>query len=386
MSATEKRQRLYDYHSFLTWGLALVKAYGPEADEIRSVLNSVSEFLRTASSRDIRERGKELEAILSRAIRVQETILPKKKSVREITRDFSLLVKAEPDVWRFGIQSGWLSERFDLSRLPQAEDLPRHARIGIGLHAGQVSVEEGSLIDDAFFLLVRARKSFEVMMRCADSRSLEAREPSVGHRALNALNSSVCTYSRIGVLTAAAFVEAFVNSVGWNEAATRSDLSEQEKAELQGTRNGRYLNLESKLERIPRIIRADKLSPIILSDEKQRREPFISFLRETKEVRDASMHYAPGKAPILHPPQEWLRLVEAAVKHAVAVAREFWSACYPGRQQPRYLAGLYYEGLLQHALDRLTAAEAVTVTEQYAPNLPGLKQTDTALPRGPAIT
>jgi hypothetical protein len=161
-----------------------------------------------------------------------------------------------------------------------------------------------------------------------------------------------------GVLTAAAFVEAFVNRIGWNEATARSNLSEQEKTELQGTRKGRYLNLESKLERIPRIIRSDKTSPIILSDEKQMREPFVSFLRETKIVRDASMHYGPEKAPILHPPKEWLQLMEAAVKDAVAVAHGCWSACYPGRQQPRYLAGLSYDGLQQQALDRLAAAEA----------------------------
>ena len=112
---------------------------------------------------------------------------------------------------------------------------------------------------------------------------------------------------------------------------------------------------------MPRIIRPDKASPIILSDEKQMREPFISFLKETKEVRDASMHFAPGKASIVHPPQEWLRLVEEAVKNAVAVAREFWSACYPERQQPKYLASLYYDGLLQEALDRLAAAESATI-------------------------
>src|SRR5262249_416110 len=115
-----------------------------------------------------------------------------------------------------------------------------------------------------------------------------------------------------------------------------------------------------KLERIPRIIRPDKTSPIILSDEKQMREPFKSFLRETMMVRDASMHYALGKAPILHPPKEWLQLVEAAVKHAVAVAPGVWSAWYPGRQPPRYLASLDYDGLQQQALDRLAAAEAAT--------------------------
>jgi hypothetical protein len=362
MSATEIRQRLSNYHCFLTLALAIGKNHSPGSNEIHMVLNMVSEFLTNANSRDIRERGKEIEVILNRIAKEHDKILPKKKSVREIAHDFSLLVKREPDVWRFGIQNGWLSERFELTRLPQAKDLPIHARIGIGIHAGQAIVEEISLLQDTFFLLVRARESFEAMMRCAHSGDLEAslHGRHGDYRTLSALNSSVCTYSRLGVLTAAAFVEAFVNSVGWNEALKRSDLPEQEKAELRGTHKGKYLSLEAKLERIPRIIREDKSSPIVLSDEKQRREPFVSFLRETKEIRDASMHYAPGKAPILHPPQEWLQLVESAVKHAVAVAREFWTGCYPGRSQPRYLASLYYEGLLQEALDRRAAAEAVT--------------------------
>jgi hypothetical protein len=95
-----------------------------------------------------------------------------------------------------------------------------------------------------------------------------------------------------------------------------------------------------------------------LSDEKQMREPFIGFITKTKAVRDASMHYAPGKTDITRPPQEWLQLVEDALSHTVAVAREFWSACYPGRDQPRYLALLYYQGLLQHAVDRLADADS----------------------------
>src|SRR4051794_24953048 len=117
-------------------------------------------------------------------------------------------------------------------------------------------------------------------------------------------------------------------------------------------RKDRYMSLEAKLERFPRIIRADKRTPILLSDEKQRREPFISFLSKTKGVRDASMHYAPGKADITFPPQEWFKLCEESLSLAVAVAREFWSACYPGRDQPKYLAQLYHEGLLRHALER----------------------------------
>lgn len=377
MSATATRERLTEYHLYVVLSWSLLKDRHPESAEISLALESVSDFLRTASSRQLRERGKELEALLARAARMHETVLPRKISVREIARDFSLLLNQEPDIWRFGVQNGWLMQRFDLAQLPQFEDLPSHARVGIGVHAGQISVEEASLLDDTFFLLVRARSSFEAMMRCSSASPNNAAK----FRSLNSLKSSVCTYSRLGVLTAAAFVEAFVNSVGWNEVEARSGLSEQEKAELRGVHKKRYLSLESKLERMPRILRADKASPIILSDEKQRREPFVSFLRETKEVRDSSMHYAPGKIPILRPPQEWLRVLEGAVVHAVDVAREFWFACYPGRQPPRYLAGLYYDGLLRHALDRLAAAEAVP--DHETPNT-GLKRTDTALSRGPA--
>jgi len=308
MSTSETRQRLSDYHSFLMLVWALKTDRGSVSDEVRTVLNSVTDFLRTATARDIRERANEIEALLNQIVKAHDKILPSKKGVREIARDFRLLTKTEPDVWRYGIPCGWLLERFDLSRLPQVEDLPVHARVGIGPNAGRVIVEEISLLQDVFFLLARARKSFEVMKRCADSQCIEhtSHESFGGYSGLSALNSSVCTYSRLGVLTAVAFVEAFVNSVGWNEVAIRANLSEDEKAVLQGTRKGRYLNLESKIERIPRIIRPDKESPIVISDEKQMREPFVSFLRETKAVRDASMHCAPGKAPILLPPMVWL--------------------------------------------------------------------------------
>jgi hypothetical protein len=362
MNTTATRQRLSDYHSFLELAWAVCANHSPAAEGVQTALKTAEEFIHTASSCDIRERGRALEVLLDQFVKGHEKILPKKKGVREIAHDFRLLVKKEPDVWRFGVPHGWLSQRFDVSRLLQFEDLPLHARIGIGLHAGRVSIEEGTLLEDTFFLLVHARKSFDTM--AAYAKSLHAKrgayEPLAGYSGLNALNTAVCTYSRLTVLTSAAFVEAFVNSVGWNEAATRSDLSEQEMCELQGFRKGRYLSLESKLERMPRIIRPDKVSPIVIADAKQMREPFITFLSETKAVRDASMHCAPGKAPIVHPPGEWLRLAESAVNHTVAVAREFWSACYPDRQPPRYLAQLYYDGLQQQAIDRLTAAGAVT--------------------------
>ena len=135
------------------------------------------------------------------------------------------------------------------------------------MHAGKVTVEEITLLGDAFFLLIHARNTSESMITAANSDGSYSKpkaNPQIYGR-IAALNSSVCTYSRLGVLTAVAFVEAFVNSVGWNEASN-PQRSEQERLELQGIHKGNYLSLEKKLEKFSRIICDDNSTPIILSD------------------------------------------------------------------------------------------------------------------------
>jgi hypothetical protein len=106
---------------------------------------------------------------------------------------------------------------------------------------------------------------------------------------------------------------------------------------LRGRRNGRYIPTEKKLEGFPAVIRTDGLSPITVSDPNQLREPFLSFVGHVKSLRDASMHYSTEKARIWYSPTEWAALAESAASTCVAVARDFWDACYPGRGAPEYL-------------------------------------------------
>lgn len=151
MSATAKRQQLSDHHSYLSLAYALIDDHSPASKEVRLTLNQVKDFLESATSRSIREQGRRLLDLLKRATSLYDPIIPRKRRIQEIARDFRALASEEQDIWRYGIPVEWLRCRFDLSRLPQAEDLPGHARIGIGVHAGYASVEEAELLSDAFF-------------------------------------------------------------------------------------------------------------------------------------------------------------------------------------------------------------------------------------------
>jgi hypothetical protein len=152
-------------------------------------------------------------------------------------------------------------------------------------------------------------------------------------------------------------VESFVNSVGANENARRTTLPSDVAEQLSGIRKGRYLSLEFKLERFPALIRADGASPLRVTDDKQRQEPFRRFLAETKEVRDAAMHFSPSKMPIICTPQEWLRRADNAAADGVEVAKTFWLACYPSAQPPAYLYELNHETFVDRAEKRIAAGD-----------------------------
>jgi hypothetical protein len=298
-------------------------------------------------------RGPQLVSLLQT---VNHPQLKPKRAREAIGNEFIRLGKTL-DIWRFGVSYGWLLEHFETPILALPVDLPAHARVGLGHHAGSVAVEEVSLLDDTFLLLVETQRAYDHMMgtgeRTKEPRS--AQEAQQTHGTLTLLNMNVATFARLTVVTVAGFVESFVNSVGANEMARRSGLPPDVAEQLSGTRKGRYLSLEFKLERFPALIRADGISPIHVTDEKQRQQPFQRFLNETKEVRDAAMHFAPSKMPIICTPQEWLRRANNSVADGLEVARTFWSACYPSTQPPAYLYNLDYKTYISRAEERLRA-------------------------------
>lgn len=354
MGASDIRQELILHHNYVKLVNSLIVKGDSRAD-VDGVMESVAEFLESASSKEIRTHGKTLLSNLKQVADYSSRFIPRLKPLPQIVIELNKLCR-ESDVWRFGIPYGWASRSFDLSRLKLDTDLPPQARLGIGVHAGKASVEEAFLLEDMFILLARAEEMYKSMLSVSEQLK-EGPQESVDqaiYSKLSALNSEVCTYSRLCVINSAAFVEAFVNSVGWAEAELRADINHVTREELRGIKNNRYTSLERKLENYPKLIRVDGKSPIVLSDTKQRKEPFISFLSETKELRDSSMHSSPNKAPIWLPPQKWLEFAQRSVKHSLWVAREFWRACYPDRELPEYLERLDEVKLHNNASNRVS--------------------------------
>lgn len=316
---------------------------------LRKEQDELANFIEGSLPHELRSKGPHVAKLLDHAIAAHGKYLPRKRPFEIIASDFQALMKQQ-DVWRFGIEFGWLEDRYDLSGLPLPRDLPPHARIGLAHHAGLASVEELFLLEDTYLLLTRAEELHARMLRAAEDAKIEqASTDGEMERMLRRMNAEVGTLCRLTVVNSVAFVEAFVNSIGWAAALRHPTLSDQARTELKGTQRGRYLSLERKLERYPFLIRCDGSRPIVVSDKGQIREPFLSFLAETQEVRDASMHYAPGKLRILRPPGDWVSRARSAAEHGIAVAREFWSACYPARGYPDYLDDLEHARFLRRA-------------------------------------
>jgi hypothetical protein len=354
MCGSHVREQLASLHAYAGLQVGLEPGEGGTRNpKIREVLNAVGEFLVQASPEDMCVRGPQVISLLRS---IDHPRLKPRRTRDEIGSDFIRLGKTV-DIWRFGVSYRWLQEHFDAPILALPADLPAHARVGLGHHAGSVAVEEVSLLDDTFVLLVETRRAYENMLATAHRtrESASAREAQQTHEALTLLNMNVATFARLTVVTVAGFVESFVNSVGANENARRPALPPDVAEQLIGTRRGRYLSLEVKIELFPALIRADGASPLRVRDERQRREPFRRFLAETKEVRDAAMHFAPAKMPIICTPQEWLRRANNAVADGVEVARAFWSACYPSAAPPAYLYHLEEKAFLDRAEKRVVA-------------------------------
>jgi hypothetical protein len=329
---------------------------GPNNPELREILAEVNTFINTATDEYMQTRGKTMLDLLDKLASGLQRLLPLRTPIQQVAADFShLSSERKSDLYSFGLEYGWLSERMNCSWLRIPPDLPRHARIGMGPHAGRVSIEEEFLVRDAYFMLASAEDALARLEELAERAEASTKAvPPQFYDSANQLNGSVGTYSRLSVVSFFAFVEAFVNSVGHDYLlAAQPNLTGQEQEILGGRKKGRYVSLEFKLEHFPKIIRPDKVTPIIISDDKQIKEPFKSFVTQVKDLRDSSVHFGPSKMAILRRPRDWRDQAQNACELCMEVARQFWRACYPGDALPRYLGQLDHLTHTRIAKERL---------------------------------
>jgi len=307
--------------------------------EVQGLITETGTWVDSAPEHEMRQKAMKTSGLLDKMVTESQQRLPTKKDWREIAAEHWLRLGGKEFSFSNGVACGWLVERFDCSSLNISDDMPYHARIGVGHHAGNAAVEEEFLLRDAFFMLAKCQISLRRLQRFIGELNTEALAKS-RYKVVSVFNQNVATYGRSAVFGFYSFVECFVNSIGEDFIARNPNLSPDASEMLRGKKDGRFLSVERKLEFFPGLIRSDLKRPIVFSDPKQLTEPYRSFASHVKDVRDSSAHFAKSKADIIVPPQTWEKRAKEASVVCLSVARGFWNACYPQRQLPLYLGKL----------------------------------------------
>lgn len=329
-------------------------------DAFYKMLDETKNFISQSSNEGFINQSAEISRNLDYWILQSRKYLQPKAGIDEISREFAKLLNEQGEaLYSNGVTFGWLNHLIDCTQLGLLGDLPYHAKIEIASHAGNGSVEEAFLLHDAFSLLLITRACHKNMQKTV-SKIPGINSTDRDYLVLSTANQNVGSVARLCVFSYYAFVEAFVNSIG-NDFAARNEsaLSVEEKEILNGKKRGRYLSLEQKMEAFQKIIRPDKKSPVILTDSKQHKEPFLTFFSNIKNVRDASAHFGVGKVSIWRSPKDWLDFANTTSNFAISVASDFWELCFSGRLKPEYLLRLDYQKLQNFAVKRLDISKRI---------------------------
>lgn len=338
---------------------------GSNYNEIREIITSTNDFLRNSPEKEVKVKLPLVKKGLDNISNAYMQRFPLKKPLREVTVAFNEFFQNGTDVYQFGLEYGWLDEQMDLSNLSFYEDMPYQYKIGFGAHIGKGGIEEEFLLTDAFNVLVKAEDYFQLLAKYADHlKKMESQEGfqfgNDSYENITAIKYEIAAYSRLTVISFYAFVEAFVNSVGFNYLSrNRSSLSASEKEILNGTKKGRFLSLQSKLEKYQGIIRRDGKPVIKTTDSNQIIPPFKTFFDDYSDLRNASVHFSPSKEKIWLRPEDWLDKAMHFGHLSTEVALRFWQACYPGSMGPLYLGKLDFNLHMEKATKRIKTVSEI---------------------------
>ncbi len=312
--------------------------------QTREGINETIDFINKASKEETLIKGPALLNALEPMLKECMRIFPLKKSLEEVGSAYRKLRK-EDELVSTGIPLSWLDKYIDAGQV-LAGYTPYQARIGIGRHAGRFALEESFLLTDGFYLLVSSEKAWSLLNSFGKEISKNIENNYITDEfyiKTSSVNHNVCMLARNSIVNLYSFIECFINSIGYDYfLRNENDLSISQQETLKGKKGG-FLSLEHKLEKFPLIISPKSKQSIFAIDVKQRRHPFIKFLDEYKELRDASMHYSPLKSDILRKPGDWVKKAKLHSEIVVEVARLFWRACYPQADFPSYLKKLDYQ-------------------------------------------
>jgi len=317
-------------------------------------------FLKTGTKLELAQRLPELKNLLEKHTKSMMKECPPKKSIEQIADKFSLL-KSQEDIISTGVTYAFLNELMDLKKLSWYADTPYHFRLSIGILKGGGGIEEEFLLKDAFILYEKAEANFALLEILRREFNYQMPSDKAINNKITDVKYDVANYSRLSILTFYSFVECFVNSIGFDFLyRNEQSLSPNEILILKGLKkNGGYMNLKHRIEGLQMTIRLDKQLVLNVTDDQQRKEPFVSFFDQFEALRNASVHYSPIKDRIWRSPQDWIQKSRTFCDVALQVGLEIWKSCYPGSDGPLYMGKLDKAKQLQLAKLRLSAADDI---------------------------
>jgi len=328
------------------------------SDKANNLVKLTREFLTNSSKDEIDSKLSEIETLLNQQVQHYTTKFSPKISINEIASNWNALFKNGFDPLNYGITYEWLNKQMDISKLFSYNYIPSHFNIGLSNNAGQGIVEEVFLLQDAFSVLVKANSHFNFLKSYANVlKNKNKTFDKDTHIKISKLKLEICSCSRLTIVSFYSFIECFVNSIGYSYYRTNQmNLTEKEISILEkGEEKNRFLSLQAKVEKFPKIICKNKPIKIVTSDKKQMKEPFKTFFETYTLLRDSSVHYAPNekKVNIWMQPDEWVEKANEFAKLSMETALEFWNACYEDIGKPDYLGRLEFDRLYEEAENKL---------------------------------
>jgi len=284
---------------------------------------------------------------------------PLKRDYREIAKDWNEKHKLDKETFSNGVMIGWLEEQVDLTNYYHYDYMPYHFKVGLVIHKGRGEIEENFLLQDSFTSLIKSENRLQLLNNYGNiqKEKFNSKEKKQFDKetldSLNAIKYEVSFFSRLTIVSFYSFLECFVNSIGFDYYYRHKESLDKKDAEiLQGYKNGRYLNLKYKIEKYQKILRSDNKAIIVLSDNNQIKEPFKSLFENYEELRNASVHYSPGKSRIWLKPHDWIAKARDFSKLVIEAAILIWKTCHETDKGPDYLGRLEYNRLYKIAKNR----------------------------------
>jgi len=326
------------------------KGYGGIANsEVKEMIQGLHNWIINSTDEELSKKENEVNQFLDSIIEKYKDKFENIKDIDVIATEFNNFFRGNNNVYSKGVEYGWLIEIFNYLKLPYPNYLPYQTKIGLGIHAGNISVEEEFLLRDAFYLLVKAEDTFNKMHEYSNfvKQNEKNKENQYIFRALSNTNQTVATYSRLSIISFYSFFEAFINSIGYDYYCRNIDrLTNIQKNNLLGRESNKpndFLSIEEKIERLQQIIREDKTVVLKINKKKRTSNDYRLFFDEIKKLRNSSVHFSSSKESIWRKPDEWIEKAHKTSILTLQISREIWKAIFPTKNLPEYLNELRFE-------------------------------------------